>query len=500
MNYNEYIQYDGLGLAQLVQQKHIQAHELLELAINRSQVVNPQLNAITIPIFEQARAKLQITTPAIPQGAFAGVPFLLKDLHQDYAGVASSYGSNSLKRKHYIADQTAEIVKRWEKTGVSIFGLTNTPEFGIKGITEPDAWGSCHNPWNLKHNSGGSSGGSAAAVAAGIVPLAGASDGGGSIRIPASYCGLFGLKPSRGRTPWGPHFSEAMHGAAMQHVLSKSVRDSAAMLDASQGSSLYSPFHIQPPEQPYLSQIQHAPRRLKIAFSTQSPIDSKVSKDAIAAVQHTAQLLESLGHEVIEAKPNIDGLALAKDFLRTWFSQCAYTVQQCKLLYGAKDQDFELDTRVIAAMGAKTLAIDYIQNLNHWGIYSTQMNQFFQQYDLYLLPATASVAPQNGEIKTPAWQVPLMQGLLKIDQAHRIAHSKLLEYIVKDNLQWVPFTQLANITGLPAMSVPLYWNKKHLPLGSQFIAPFGAEGLLLQLAAQLEQAQPWMPQYQFIAL
>ena len=139
MNYNEYIQYDGLGLAQLVQQKHIQAHELLELAINRSQVVNPQLNAITIPIFEQARAKLQITTPAIPQGAFAGVPFLLKDLHQDYAGVASSYGSNSLKRKHYIADQTAEIVKRWEKTGVSIFGLTNTPEFGIKGITEPDA-------------------------------------------------------------------------------------------------------------------------------------------------------------------------------------------------------------------------------------------------------------------------------------------------------------------------------------------------------------------------
>lgn len=494
MNYTEYIQYDGLGLAQLIQQKQVQAQELLELAIQRSQVVNPKLNAITIPIFEHARAKLVAT----PQGPFAGVPFLLKDLHQDYAGIATSYGSNSLKRKHYIADQTAEIVKRWEKTGVSILGLTNTPEFGIKGITEPTAWGSCHNPWNLKHNSGGSSGGSASAVAAGIVPLAGASDGGGSIRIPASYCGLFGLKPSRGRTPWGPHFSEAMHGAAMQHVLSKSVRDSAAMLDASHGTSVYSTFQIQAPEQTYLSQIQQAPRRLKIAFSTRSPIGSKVSKDAIAAIQHTAKLLESLGHEVIEAEPKINGLALAKDFVRAWFSQCAYTVQQFKQLHGAKDQDFELDTRVIAAMGAKVSALNYIQNLNNWGMYSSQMNHFFQQYDLYLLPATASVAPKNGQVKTPSWQVPLMQTLLKIDQAHHIANSKLLEYIVKDNLQWVPFTQLANITGLPAMSVPLFWNQDQLPLGSQFIAPFAAEGLLLQLAAQLEQAQPWMSKYQHI--
>lgn len=494
MKYSEYIQYDGIGLAQLVQQKQVHAKELLELAITRSQTVNPQLNAITIPIFDHARKQCTTT----PSGSFAGVPFLLKDLQQDYAGIATSYGSNSLKRKAYIADQSAEIVKRWEATGVSIFGLTNSPEFGLKGITEPDAWGSCHNPWNLNHNSGGSSGGSAAAVAAGIVPLAGASDGGGSIRIPASYCGLFGLKPSRGRTPWGPQFSEAMHGAAMQHVLSKTVRDSAAMLDASQGSSIYSTFKIPAPEQPYLEQIKKAPPKLKIAFSTQSPIATKISKDAVLAVEHTAQLLESLGHQVIEAQPSIDGLSLAKDFVRTWFSQCAYTVQQIKHTYGAKEQDFELDTRIIAAMGSRVNALDYIETLNNWGQYSTQMNQFFQQYDMYLTPATASVAPKNGEVKTPSWQQPLLRSLLKLDQAHRLANSHLLEFIVKNNLQWVPFTQLANITGLPAMSVPLYWNQAQLPLGSQFIAPFAAEGLLLQLAAQLEQAQPWLPHYQQI--
>ncbi|TCM64479.1 amidase [Acinetobacter calcoaceticus] len=496
MNYSEYSQYDGIGLSNLVQKKHIQAHELLEIAIRRSEEVNPQLNAIVISMHDQALSRAKQQHP----GQFSGVPFLLKDLHQEYAGVATSYGSNSLKRNAYIATQHAEIVNRWEKTGLSIFGLTNSPEFGIKGITEPAAWGSCHNPWNLSHNSGGSSGGSAAAVAAGIVPFAGASDGGGSIRIPASYCGLFGLKPSRGRTPWGPNISEAMHGAAMQHVLTKSVRDSAAMLDATHGADTHALFKIQAPQGRYLDQIQHTVKPLKIAFCTQSPIGTKVSKDAINAIQHTAKLLESLGHTVVEAAPAIDGMALAKDFIRTWFSQCAYTVQQFKLQFGAKNQDFELDTLAIAALGARTSALDYIHNLNHWGQYTSQMNQFFNQYDLYLLPATASVAPKNGQVKTPRWQVPIIKGLLKIDQAHRLAQGHLIEQLIKTNLEWVPFTQLANITGLPAMSVPLYWNKAHMPLGSQFIAPFGREDLLLQLAAQLETAQPWMPQYRHIAV
>ncbi len=497
MNFSEYIQYDGLGLAKLVQTKQVQAHELLTCALQRTEQVNPKLNAIVITMYEQAQRRSQQT---LNNGAFSGIPFLLKDLHQEYAGVATSFGSNALKRLNYIATQNSEIVNRWENAGVITFGLTNSPELGIKGITEPEAWGSCHNPWNLKHNSGGSSGGSASAVAAGIAPIAGASDGGGSIRIPASYCGLFGLKPSRGRTPWGPQFSEAMHGAAMQHVLTKSVRDSAAMLDATQGSEYSSLFNIQTPNKTYLEILQQPLKPLRIAFSTESPIGTKVSQDAIQAIQKTAKLLESLGHHVVEMKPQIDGMMLAKDFITTWFSQCAYNVQQLKKLYGAKDSDFELDTLAIAAFGAKATALDYIHNLNNWGNYVTQMNQFFDNYDLYLTPSTASVAPKNGEVKTPAWQIPILKGLLKVDKAHLLAKGKLVEQLIKNNLQWVPFTQLANITGLPAMSVPLYWNKDNLPLGSQFIAPFGREDLLLQLAAQLEQAQPWQAQYQSIVV
>ena len=337
-------------------------------------------------------------------------------------------------------------------------------------------------------------------MAGGLVPVAGAGDGGGSIRIPASYCGLFGLKPSRGRTPWGPQFSEAMHGAAMQHVLCKTVRDSAAMLDAVQGPEQASLFIIQSPTQKYLDVIQQMPKKLTIAFNTQSPIGTKVSKDAIQAVQQTAKLLESLGHIVVEDRPQINGLELAKDFITTWFSQFSYMQAQIKHMSGATDEDFELDSNALAAFGAKTTATDYIHTLDHWGMYSTQMNIFFEKYDLYLTPTTASVAPKNGEVAMPNWQKPILKGLLKVGKAHYLAQGKLVEKMVQENLSWVPFTQLANVTGLPAMSVPLYWNKNGLPLGSQFIAPLGREDRLLQLAAQLEQAQPWMPQYKNIQL
>lgn len=496
MKFSEYVQYDGLGLAELVKNKEVQPSELLEIALKRSNQVNPKLNAIIIPMYEQAKQRAQQNL----SGAFAGVPFLVKDLFQEYQGVPTSYGSQALKKINYTPDFNAEIVNRWEQTGIVTFGRTNTPEFGIKGITEPDAWGACHNPWNLKHNSGGSSGGSASAVAGGLVPIAGAGDGGGSIRIPASYCGLFGLKPSRGRTPWGPQFSEAMHGAAMQHVLSKTVRDSAAMLDAVQGPEQTSLFRIEAPKQNYLDIIQQNPKKLRIAFNTQSPIGSKISKDAIQAVQQTAKLLESLGHIVVEDRPKIDGLELAKDFVTTWFSQFAYMQAQIKQMAGATDRDFELDSIALAAFGAKTTATEYIHTLNNWGLYSTQMNIFFEKYDLYLTPTTASVAPKNGEVATPAWQKPILKGLLKVGKAHYLAQGKLVEKMVQDNLSWVPFTQLANVTGLPAMSVPMYRNKHGMPLGSQFIAPFGCEDRLLQLASQLEQAQPWLPQYKHIQI
>lgn len=491
MKLAEYLQYDALGLAKLVAKKEIQASELLEIALDRAEQTNPKLNAIIIPMHDHARQRTQ----AKLTGPFAGVPFLVKDLFQQYKGYPISFGCQGLKRAGHLAEENAEIVNRWENSGIVTFGRTNTPEFGIKGITEPDAWGACKNPWNLKHNSGGSSGGSASAVVAGIVPIAGASDGGGSIRIPASYCGLFGLKPSRGRTPWGPHTSEAMHGAAMQHILSKSVRDSAAMLDATHGPDYNSLFKIEAPKGLYLDAIQKPPKKLRIAYCTQSPIGTPVSQDAVQAIQQTVKLLQSLGHEVVEDRPAIDGMQLAKDFITTWFSQFAYLIAEIQTRLPEKSDNFELDSLALAAFGAKTSSVDYIRNLNNWGVYVTQMNHFFEKYDLYLIPATASVAPKNGEVKTPAWQKPILKTLLHAGKAHWLAQGKLVDHIVKENLKWVPFTQLANITGLPAMSVPLYWNKDNLPLGSQFIAPFAGEDVLLQLAAQLEYAQPWWGQY-----
>ncbi|NLN57090.1 MAG: amidase [Gammaproteobacteria bacterium] len=491
MKLAEYLQYDALGLAKLVAKKEIQASELLEIALDRAEQTNPKLNAIIIPMHDHARQRTQ----AKLTGPFAGVPFLVKDLFQQYKGYPISFGCQGLKRAGHLAEENAEIVNRWENSGIVTFGRTNTPEFGIKGITEPDAWGACKNPWNLKHNSGGSSGGSASAVVAGIVPIAGASDGGGSIRIPASYCGLFGLKPSRGRTPWGPHTSEAMHGAAMQHILSKSVRDSAAMLDATHGPDYNSLFKIEAPKGLYLDAIQKPPKKLRIAYCTQSPIGTPVSQDAVQAIQQTVKLLQALGHEVVEDRPAIDGMQLAKDFITTWFSQFAYLIAEIQTRLPEKSDNFELDSLALAAFGAKTSSVDYIRNLNNWGVYVTQMNHFFEKYDLYLIPATASVAPKNGEVKTPAWQKPILKTLLHAGKAHWLAQGKLVDRIVKENLKWVPFTQLANITGLPAMSVPLYWNKDNLPLGSQFIAPFAGEDVLLQLAAQLEYAQPWWGQY-----
>ncbi|XID75982.1 amidase [Alkanindiges sp. WGS2144] len=501
MKIKEYMSYDGLGLGNLVKTGQVSASELLETAIQRCEQVNPKLNAVTISLYEQARSYIKTHTHCNQSSPFTGVPFLLKDLFQEYKGAPLSNGSRSLKNKNYAPDFTAEIVSRWQTAGVTVFGRTNSPELGLKGITEPAAWGSCHNPWHLKHNSGGSSGGAGSVVAAGIVPMAAASDGGGSIRIPASYCGVFGLKPSRGRTPWGPGSSEAMHGAAMQHILSRSVRDSAAMLDATQGYDLSSLFDIQSIPGTYLDCIKQPPKRLKIAFTTQSPIGTKVSKDAIAAVQHTAKLLTRLGHDVVEDQPGIDGMALASDFIVMWFSQCALAVDDIKRMTQGSDNDFELDTRAAAAFGAKTRATEYLRCLEHWGHYTRQLNTFFQRYDLYLTPATASVAPKNGEVVTPKWQQLLLKGVLKTGQAHQLVRgSFLVEQIVQSNLRWVPFTQLANITGVPAMSVPLYWSKQGLPLGSQFVAPFGHEHVLLALAAQLEQAQPWQPRYDLIKL
>lgn len=483
----DYQRHDGLGLAALVRDGEVSAGELLEVAIARAEAVNPQLNAIIVPMHEIARERAKQAL----SGPFAGVPFLTKDLFQEYAGAPVAYGCNAMRQAAYIAPEHAEITRRWLDAGVVVFGRTNTPEFGAKGITEPDAWGATRNPWNTAHTPGGSSGGSAAAVSAGIVPMAGANDGGGSIRIPAACCGLFGIKPGRGRTPWGPRYGEVMHGAAMNHIVSRSVRDSAAMLDATHGPEAGSLFHIEPPARPYLEEVTREPGRLRIGFSSQSPIGTSVHPEAVRAVENAAKLFESLGHHVEPAAPAVDGMQLAQDFLMMWFANCAATVDEIQAQTGCGNSGFELDTLAMTAFGRVQRAPDYVKSYLRWNDYSRQLAQFHQRYDLWLTPTLAHPPARVGEIATPKWQHAALKVMLALRLSRLALTAGIVEQMARENLKWVPYTQLANLTGVPAMSLPLHMTEEGLPLGVQLVASHGGEGLLFQLAGQVERAQPW---------
>ncbi|HMI89712.1 MAG TPA: amidase family protein, partial [Polyangiales bacterium] len=368
----EYIKLDAVALAALVRRREVSASELLEVAIARAERLNPRLNAIVIPMHELARERAR--SPL--NGPFAGVPFLLKDLYQDYAGVLATSGTRALRRAGATPTRHSELVERHLAAGLVVFGRTNTPELGAKGITEPDAWGPTRNPWNLAHSPGGSSGGAAAAVAAGIVPIAGASDGGGSIRIPAASTGLFGLKPGRGRTPSGPGLGEVMHGAAMNHAITRSVRDSACMLDATCAPERGALCRLAPPERPYAAEVGRDPGRLRIAFGTRSPLGTEVDPAAVAAVEQTARLLEGLGHQVEPADPAIDGKALARDFTRVWFAQLAYQVAVIRAQTGARASDFELDTLAMEAIAKARSATEYAASYVRFCEYGYQLSEF----------------------------------------------------------------------------------------------------------------------------
>jgi amidase len=420
------------------------------------------------------------------------VPFLLKDSVLDVAGVATSYGSRSMQR--VVPTQHAAVTQRLLDAGLVIFGKTNLPEFGLKGVSDSQAFGRVANPWDPSRTPGGSSGGSAAAVAAGVVPMASGNDGGGSLRIPASYCGLFALKPSRGRISNGPGIGEVWFGACTEGVISRSVRDSALALDLEAGPVPGDPYGAAAPPAPFAVLAQRPPRRLRIAFSTASPIGTPVHGDAVAAVRHTAALLERLGHQVEEAAPAIDGDALARAFLFLYFGQIPATVAYARA-HGAQPADFELLTRVMAVLGqtvpAGTLTIELVQ----WNTFARALGAFHQRHDVWLTPTTAGPALQHGATDPPAAQQRALKFLLATGLLGLLGRSGALastiDQIAHDNLAHVPFTQIANLTGVPAMSVPLHWTADGLPVGVQFVAPLGDEATLLQLATQLEAAQPW---------
>ena len=486
--FTEYDQYDGTELAELIRTKQVSVSEVSQAAIERIDRLNPHLNAVVTPMAHLAEKSIQNLPPS---GPFRGVPFLLKDLLAAYAGVPLTSGCKALR--NYIPDRDSELVRRYKQAGVVILGKTNTPEFGLLGYTEPELFGPTRNPWDLNHTPGGSSGGTAAAVASGMVPLASGGDGGGSIRIPASCCGLFGLKPTRGRTPTGPDHGELWQGATVEHVITRSVRDSATMLDATCTTDVGAPYIIAPPENPYSEEIKKGPGTLKIAYNTRSPLGTPVHDEIVEATLKTVHLLEKLGHEVKEISPDIDGLALARSYFSMYYGEVAHNIDQLKrfLKRKARPSDVEVETWTLGLLGHATSAFDFVKAKSMWGDASRVMGGFHEKYDLYLTPTLAQPPVKIGELKAK----PSERAVLKVINALRLGHlvklSGAVEKLGLENLSRTPFTQLANFTGQPAMSVPLWQTSDGLPCGMHFMAPFGDEATLFRLAAQLEKEKPW---------
>lgn len=487
MRFDEYRQYDALGLAELVRNKEVQPRELLALAMARADVVDPKLNAFVRRLDQRALARIE--QPFDTQQPFAGVPFVTKDLFQEIAGVP--YGAGCAPLAHIAAPATSDVVTRWEKAGLVIFGTSKTPEFGARNVSEPKAFGPARNPWDVSRTPGGSSGGSAALVSAGVVPVAGGNDGGGSIRIPAAACGLFGLKAGRGRISTGPLMAEGMFGAAVQGVLSRSVRDTAAMLDVLQGPHDHAPYWMAAPETSYLSTLNQRPGKLRIGFCSESPVGEPVDPQAEASMQDAVKLLQDLGHEVIPTGQPADGKAVSQDFLLTWFCMMAQIASLLKTEFGISLNQLEPDTQAMVAVGRSVSAVELLNCLSRWNDHNLKLTEYFQQYDLWLSPVLNGPARRIGELDTPRSLQITSQVLASLGLSGIVRRTPQFESSVLKNLAWTPYTQLGNLTGRPAMSVPLYWTPDGLPMGVQFLAPLNGERRLLQLAAQLEEARPW---------
>ena len=458
---------DATAQAELVRRKEVKPIELVESAIARIERVNPELNAVITPMFDLAR---KAASGSLPDGPFTGVPFVLKDLLATYAGVRMAWGSAFMK--DIVPDHDSELVARYKRAGLVILGKTNAPEFGILPTTEPHFFGSTRNPWNKEHSAGGSSGGSAAAVASGMVSIAHGNDGGGSIRVPASCCGLFGLKPTRARVPLGPDVGDAMGGLVIDHALTRSVRDSAALLDAVCGPDIGDPYWAPPRARPYVQEVGADPGKLRIAFTTQAATGTAVHADCVAAVQDAANLCADLGHRVEEKQPEIAGEMILGAFMVVYSAGIAENVDGAALLTGRAAAPGELEplTIALAEMGRQQTAPTYLISIAILQRISRDFQRFFADYDVLLTPTLA--------------EPPLPLGTLESPPDHPLFG------IIRSGA-YVPFTPICNITGQPAMSVPLYWNADGLPIGSHFVGRFGDEATLFRLAAQLEQARPW---------
>lgn len=486
MNRADYDQHDAVGLADLLRRRKVSAAELAEAAFARMDEVNDRINAVIFRFDEEAR---QTAAGLLPNGPFSGVPFLVKNLDGAVAGKPLTMGSRSLRQ--YIAPHDSELIARYRRAGVVFVGITNSPELGLLAITEPELHGPTCNPWNLAYSPGGSSGGAAAAVASGIVPAAHGSDGGGSIRIPASACGLFGLKPTRARMPLGPDVSDGWNGFVVPHVITRSVRDSAALLDATHGPDVGAPYVAPAAGRPFVEELGHSPEKLRVAFTTRSVLGERTHSDCLKACEDAAKLLSALGHDVEEAELPISPEELRLAYLTVVSACTAATVDSISRLLGHSPRSdlFEASTWFLRQAGLALSAADYEQARTTIGRISRIMGEFCGKRDVVMTPTMAYPPVQIGELGlTPAERAGL--AVLRAG-APKFVLRRVLAELAGRMFEKTANTMLFNMTGQPAMSVPLWWNGEGLPIGVQFAGHFGDEGTLLRLASQLEQARPW---------
>ena len=462
---------DGLGQAELVSTGKVSALELLEAAIERTTEFNSPINAINITWFEHAR-ELAKKFKSNSKHKLGGVPFILKDLGAPFAGQHMSNGNIALKNAKYIAPANSLLVQRFIDTGLIPFGRGNSPEFGSVPVTEPLAWGATRNPWNLSMTSGGSSGGSAAAVASGIIPMAHASDGGGSIRVPASCCGLVGLKTSQGRISLAPFGDEA--NFSVHFAVTRTVRDTAALLDATHGPGVGDRVIAAAPTRPYIQEVGQDPGKLRIGFIDHHPVGGQMDSECVQAVRDTCKLLESLGHHVENSWPKaLEQTDFAGKFTAMWSTNMSIARDLLGQMLGREvvKDDIEFMNWTMAEFAATKTATDYARSV----VASVTFRRLVQQWwadgwDLLVTPTMA--------------RLPMLIGTIKNEPENQMNALRIAG-------EWIPLTPPFNTTGQPAINIPLQWTSDGIPVGIQIVAAYGREDLLIRIASQLETAQPW---------
>jgi len=467
VNFEDYRRHDALGLAELVARKEVTPLELLDAAQARMAEVNPTLNAVIVDLNDEARGAI---AAGLPEGPLKGVPYPIKDISVHMKGVTTGAGSRLFKHAAPAPADSA-IVAAYRRAGLVLFGKTNTPEFGIATVTEPVSYGPTLNPWNHNRTPGGSSGGAASAVASGIVAAAHGSDGGGSIRTPASCCGLFGLKPSRGRVSLAPA-GEGWGGLSVQHALTRSVRDSAVLLDIACQPQPGDPYWLEPPSTPFLAEVDRDPGTLRIGFTTDALIWGELAPENVKAVQDAAKLCAALGHEVEEARPDVDFQEMAVHANTAVSAATAANLENEATRRGSPILPAEIETLtwLIYQNGLAFTGVQVAQAIQHLHALSRRLADFFERYDVLLLAT-------NGKPPVPKGSID-MNAVDLSDYAERL-------------YTFIPNTQPFNVGGQPAMSVPLAWSDDGMPIGVQFVSRGGGEATLFRLAGQLERAQPW---------